>query len=304
MTRNPESPKKSHYAGLFPKKGWPQRNYKLFRNHIVPGIFRPRCGETHRPDFSTPAEGKIRLTWIGHASFLVQTAKHNVLIDPNWAMWLGIVKRLRLPGIPLDHLPPLDAILVTHAHYDHLHKKTLRAIHAKHGIFVPRGSAALVRSLGFPQTTELGLWDEWNNSGLHIVHTPAHHWGARYIHDTHRDYGGYVILSGGRSIFHCGDSAYFDGFLTIGSSYAVDVALLPIGAYECPSGRDVHMNPEEALQSFEDLGAGHMVPMHYGSFPLGNEAPHEPVQRLLADAQRRGFHDRVHVLTEGVPREF
>jgi L-ascorbate metabolism protein UlaG (beta-lactamase superfamily) len=78
---------------------------------------------------------------------------------------------------------------------------------------------------------------------------------------------------------------------------------LPIGAYEAPSGRDVHMNPEEALQAFEDLGAAHMIPMHYGSFPLGTEAPHEPVQRLLADAHRRDFQSRVHVLTEGVPME-
>ena len=304
MSQTNGQPKKNNYAGLLPKKGWPERNYKFFRHHVVPGIFKARAGATHRPDFSKPSPGSVRVTWIGHATFLLQFPGCNVLVDPNWALWHGIVKRSKLPGIPLDHLPPLDLILVTHAHFDHLHKRTLRAIGARHGIVVPRGSAGLVRSLGFTQIIEMGIWDEWRHGDLHIVHTPAHHWGARYIHDTHRDYGGYIIRNGGKSVFHCGDSAYFDGFGVIGASHAVDIALLPIGAYDAPSGRDVHMNPEEALQAFEDLGAATMIPMHYGSFPLGNEAPHEPVQRLLADAHRRDFSERVKVLTEGVPAEF
>jgi len=295
---------KDNYSGLKPRKGWPQRNYRFLRHQIVPGIFRKREGETHRPDFSPPPAGTARITWIGHASFLIQFASANIVIDPNWALWHGIVKRSRMPGIPLDHLPPIDAVLVTHAHFDHLHKRSLRFIHARHGVMVPRGSARLVRALDFTQVVEMGVWDEWRNGGLQIIHTPAYHWGARYLHDTHRDYGGYIIRCDGHSIFHCGDSAYFDGFRTIGAAQNVDIALLPIGAYDTPSGRDVHMNPEEALQAFEDLGAHTLIPMHYGTFPLGNEAPHEPVQRLLADARRRDCIHNVAVLTEGVPREF
>ena len=295
---------KDNYAGLLPKRGWPERNYRFLRHQIVPGIFKRRDGQLLRPDFPPPAPGQVSVTWIGHATFLLQFPKANVLVDPNWALWHGIVKRSKLPGVPLDHLPPIDLVLVTHAHFDHLHKKSLRALEAKRGIIVPRGSGRLVRSLGFPQVVEMGVWDEWSHGGLQVVHTPAHHWGARYLHDTHRDYGGYIIRDGNKSVFHCGDSAYFDGFLTIGSSQAVDLALLPIGAYDTPSGRDVHMNPEEALQAFEDLGARYMVPMHYGSFPLGNEAPHEPVQRLMADAHRRDFTKKVRVLTEGVPALF
>jgi len=295
---------KENYAGLLPKKGWPRRNYRFLRHQIVPGIFKRRDGESLRPELASPQPGNVAVTWIGHATFLLQFAGTNVVVDPNWALWHGIVKRSKLPGVPLDHLPPIDLILVTHAHFDHLHKKSLRVLDARHGIIVPRGSGPLVRSLGFRQVMELGIWDEWTHGPIQVIHTPAFHWGARYWHDTHRDYGGYIIRAHGKSVFHCGYSAYFDGFLTIGASQAVDVAILPIGAYDAPSGREVHMNPEEALQAFEDLGARYMVPMHYGTFPLGNEATHEPVQRLMADAHRRNFTKRVRVLTEGVPTVF
>lgn len=295
---------KSHYSGLKPKKGWPARNYRMVRHHIVPGIFRKREGETFRPDFSQPPEGKVAITWVGHATFLIQFAGANLIVDPNWALWHGVVKRSRLPGVPLDHLPPIDAVLVTHAHFDHLHKPSLRVIQARHGVVVPQGSGSLVRSLGFSKVVEMGIWDEWHHRGLQVIHTPSHHWGARYLHDTHRDFGGFIIRMGDVSVYHCGDSAYFDGFKTIGAAQNVDIALLPIGAYDAPSGRDVHMNPEEALQAYEDLGARHFIPMHYGTFPLGNEDPREPLQRLLSDARRRGLLDNVSVLTEGIPGVF
>lgn len=292
---------RDHYAGILPRRGWPERNYRFLRHQIVPGIFRPRDGSERRPSLAPPPPGKARVTWIGHATFLIQFAGANIVVDPNWALWHGVVKRARLPGIPIDHLPPIDLVLVSHAHFDHLHKKSLRAIESRHGILVPRGTRKLVESLGFDRVLELGIWDEWEQEGLQVIHTPAHHWGARYVHDTHRAYGGFIVRAHGQSVFHCGDSAYFEGFRTIGAAQAIDIALLPIGAYEAPSGREVHMNPEEALTAFEDLGAGVMIPMHYGCFPLGNEAPHEPVRRLLSDAHHRGLSRKVKVLVEGRP---
>ena len=103
--------------------------------------------------------------------------------------------------------------------------------------------------------------------------TPCAHWGARVLHDTHRGFGGFIIEHAGRTIFHCGDTAYFGGFKEIGKRFDVDVALLPIGAYDPPSGREVHMNPEEALLAFHELGAKVMVPMHYGTFPALTGTP-------------------------------
>ena len=124
------------------------------------------------------------------------------------------------------------------------------------------------------------------------------------LHDTYRKFGGYLVQSSQRSIFHCGDSSLFDGFREIGKRAQIDVALMPIGAYEAPSGRPVHMNPEEALDAFEMLGANHMIPMHYGTFPLGGEPIHEPAQRLRKASAARSLNHRVHLVGEGCPSVF
>jgi L-ascorbate metabolism protein UlaG (beta-lactamase superfamily) len=300
----PPSKKRSDYAGLLPQKGWPRRNYRFFRHRLVPGMFRRAGGEMLQPVPEPPAEGAVRITWIGHASFYLQFAGHSVIVDPNWASWHGPVKRQIKPGLKLADVPEVDLVLVTHAHFDHLHKPSLKILQAREGVVVPRGSASLVKRLGFPAVHEMKVWDELNFDQLQVIHTPSHHWGARFLHDTHRDYGGYLVSAGGKSVFHCGDSAYFDGFAEIGRRHSIDVALMPIGAYEAPSGRDVHMNPEEAVRAFADLGAQVLIPMHYGTFPLGNEPLAEPVERLLAEADRLGISERVLILEAGVGIEW
>ena len=297
-------PVMARYSGLLPQKGWPVRNYRFLRHRIVPGMFRRVDGAVLDPVREPPGEGKVRVTWVGHASFFVQFPGHSVMLDPNWAMWHGPVRRQMQPGLPLRHVPELDLVLVTHAHFDHLHKPSLKVLQAREGIVVPRGSGRLVRRLGFPATHEMKIWDRLEFSDLEVVHTPSHHWGARYLHDTHRDYGGYLVRAGGKCVFHCGDSAYFDGFREIGRRHEIDIALMPIGAYEAPSGRDVHMNPEEAVRAFADLGARMMIPMHYGTFPLGNEPRDEPVERLLMEADRLGISERILIPEAGVGIEW
>ena len=295
---------KTQYSGILPQKGWPGRNLKFWRHRIVPGMFS-RAGGTHSsPVLEAPTDGRVRITWIGHASFYVQFAGHSVIVDPNWANWHGPVKRLLQPGLKLREVPEVDLVLVTHAHFDHLHKPSLKVLKAKEGIIVPRGSGSLVRRLGFSAVHEVRAWDELLFQELQVVHTPCFHWGARYVHDTHRDYGGYLIRAGGKSVFHCGDSAYFDGFEEIGRRHEIDVALMPIGAYDAPSGRNVHMNPEEAVRAFADLGAKVLIPMHYGTFPLGNEPHDEPVERLLMEADRLGISERILIPEAGVGIEW
>ena len=269
-----------------------------------------RTGRTHRPVLAS--QGQLGVTFIGHSSFFLQIGGSNVVVDPIFAPWLFVLKRLRRPGLRIKDLPPLDAVLVTHAHFDHLHRPSLRAIARatllKSGrtplLIVPTNCTDLVFDLGFERIVELGWWDEFQLGGTRVTATPAKHWGARVIRDMHRGYGGYVLSSGGHSIYHSGDTAYFSGFTEIGQRLHPEVALLPIGAYHPENFRNVHTSPEDALRGFVEMNARYMIPMHFGTFKLSQEPVDEPVKRLISGARRLGIADRVHVLEEGVAEFF
>jgi L-ascorbate metabolism protein UlaG (beta-lactamase superfamily) len=270
----------------------------------------PISGVSRKPIPVQP--GELGVMFQGHSSFLLQfcgpDGGRNVLIDPVFATRLVVLRRQRQPGIRIEDLPAIDVVLLTHAHMDHLNRPTLRlvarATRRKTGrapiAVVPNGVADLVATLGFSEVRSLAWWQETQAAGLNITLTPAKHWGARMISDTHRLFGGYVIADEtGHRVYHSGDTAYFDGFHEIGRRLRPQLALLPIGAYFPDSYRAVHTSPEEALQAFVDLGAESMVPMHFGTFPLGREPMEEPPLRLMQDAQRRGLANRVHLLGEG-----
>jgi L-ascorbate metabolism protein UlaG (beta-lactamase superfamily) len=269
-----------------------------------------RTGSTHRPVLA--AQGQMGVTFIGHSSFFLQIGGSNIVVDPIFAPWLFVLKRLRRPGLRIQDLPPLDAVLVTHAHFDHLHRPSLRAIaratRIKTGrtplLIVPANVSDLVSDLGFEKIVELNWWEEIQLGGTRVTATPAKHWGARVIRDMHRGYGGYVLSGGGHSIYHSGDTAYFGGFAEIGQRLHPSVALLPIGAYHPESFRAVHTSPEDALRGFVEMGAQHMIPMHFGTFKLSQEPMEEPAQRLLSGARRLGIEDRVQVLEEGIAKFF
>ena len=257
-----------------------------------------------KPVFPELKDGDICITWIGHASFLIQTPDHSILIDPNWAKWLKVIKRIKHPGMEIRDLPAIDLVLVTHAHFDHLDRKTLRAVASDQSIIVPEHVGGLVHGLGFRHVHELRHWESFELGSLKVTLTPARHWGARVLHDSHRGFGGFHIAYAGRSVFHCGDSAYFEGFKEIGERLPVEIALLPIGAYEAPTKRDVHMNPEEAIEAFMNLGAKTFVPMHFGTFRLSYEPLHEPPERLIRNGAQRQVLEQICILNEGEPRIF
>jgi len=292
----------AHLVDLKFGRGWHRRNF--LSEVLIPSLFTPTMGLKIRPRFPKLKGNQLCITWIGHASFLIQTREHNILVDPNWAMWLKVIKRMRHPGIELHHLPDIDLVLVTHAHFDHLDKRTLRAVASEQPIVVPHDVGNLVHRLGFGDVHELDHWQTYTHGDLRVTLTPASHWGARVLHDHHRGFGGFLIEYEGRSVLHCGDSAYFPGFKEIGERLPVEIALLPIGAYEAPSHRDVHMNPEQALQAFVELRAKTFVPMHFGTFRLSYEPLHEPPVRLIECAREMGLGDSLAILTEGVPTTF
>ncbi|HEX4155658.1 MAG TPA: MBL fold metallo-hydrolase [Acidobacteriaceae bacterium] len=260
------------------------------------------------------AEDEAAITFIGHSSFLIQLGGRAVLIDPVFATRLILLRRARRPGVRVRDLPQIDAVLLTHAHMDHLNRPSLRAVTRemrRRGLpapvaIVPHGVEDLVSDLGFDHVQALRWWQSTELAGsepLRVTMTPAKHWGARMFNDTHRGFGGYVLETRGTNssarIYHSGDTAYFNGFREIGRRLEPDVALLPIGAYFPDSYRAVHTSPEEALQGFLDLGAAMMTPMHYNTFRLGREPMDEPLPRLLSAADKAGVGDRVHPLAEG-----
>ncbi|MGZ4789933.1 MAG: MBL fold metallo-hydrolase [Terriglobales bacterium] len=269
-----------------------------------------RTGESSRPTLTK--SGQLGVTFIGHSSFFVQIGGLNVVIDPNFAKWIFVLKRLRRPGVRIGELPPIDLVLVSHAHFDHLHRPSLRAIARQSRrvggkaplIVVPEHVGDLVSDLGFRKIIEMKWWEELRVGNVSITHTPANHWGARIIRDMHRGFGGFVLKSSNHSLYHAGDTAYFSGFSEIGRRLRPELALLPIGAYNPPSFRNVHTNPEDAVQAFIDLGARWMVPMHYGTFRLSHEPVKEPVEFLERESERRGVRNRVLILKEGITRIF
>lgn len=270
----------------------------------------PRTGQTYKPRLVT--NGELGLTFIGHSTFFVQMGKQNIIVDPNFARWLFVLKRLRQPGVQLKDLPPIDLVLVTHAHFDHLHRPSLRALVQQTryltgtapAIVVPRHVLDLVSDLGFREIIELDWWNSLRYDGLTVTHVPSRHWGARVIKDSHRGYGGYVLRDSKHSLYHAGDTAYFAGFREIGARLAPELALLPIGAYSPDTYRNVHASPADATRAFLDLNARWMVPMHYGSFRLSHEPIEEPLQLLEHEARAAGIRDRVVILEEGITRLF
>ena len=288
----------------------PNRSFRVSKVRFISTLVReslltPMRGQQHLP-LAAPAEN-IGLTWIGHSSFLLEFAGKRILVDPVFSNFLVVLKRRRRPGIRLRDLPPIDFVLLSHAHMDHLSLPSLRGILRNNRrlaapppiVIVPSGVEDLVHQLGFREVRTLTAWSATTLDALTITMTPARHWGARFFNDIGRGYGGYVLASGGRSLYHAGDSAYFPGFAEIGERLRPQIALLPIGAYYPDSFRSVHTSPEDALQAFHDLGSDVLVPMHYGTFRLSLEPMDEPPKRLIAAAQRAGIADRMLMLEEG-----
>ncbi|HEV2750008.1 MAG TPA: MBL fold metallo-hydrolase [Gemmatimonadales bacterium] len=252
--------------------------------------------EPRRPPNVGPDDAVV--TFIGHASFLMQIAGTNLLTDPVYAERASPVsfagpRRVRAPGVRFDDLPAISCVLLSHNHYDHCDLGTLRALDGRfHMPFVtPIGNGRVLRSAGLRQVEEIDWWQRADTAPLPITLTPAQHFASRNMFDRNRAlWGGFLIEAPGLRVLFAGDSGYGPHFREIGGRFGpVDLALLPIGAYE-PRWfmKDIHMNPAEAVQAHLDLAARQSLAMHWGTFQLTPEGIDEPPRALARALSERG----------------
>jgi L-ascorbate metabolism protein UlaG (beta-lactamase superfamily) len=231
-----------------------------------------------------PGQLHTDVTWVGHATFVLRIGGLTVLTDPVWSVRIpGVASRLTPVGVPWQALPPVDAVVISHNHYDHLDAPTVRRLPRSTPLLVPARLGGWFRRRGFTAVTELDWWESHPIGPVSFDFVPAHHWSRRGLFDTCRTlWGGWVLtVAGGPRIYFAGDTGYGHFFGEIGGRYpGIDLALMPIGAYE-PAWimRPVHLNPEEAVRACADLAATRMATMHWGTFLLSAEPVTEPPER-------------------------
>jgi L-ascorbate metabolism protein UlaG (beta-lactamase superfamily) len=254
------------------------------------------------------------ITFVGHSTFLIQTRAGHILTDPMFSerasplRFIG-PRRVRQPAVRLDDLPRISLVLLSHNHYDHCDLASLRTLSRRFDplLVTPLGNRRLARSAGFRRIEELDWWEQASGAPLPVTAAPAQHFSARTPFDRNRAlWSGFVLEVEGRRMLFAGDSGYGGHFQQVRQRFgAIDVALLPIGAYE-PRWfmKDIHMDPWEAVQAHVDLEARLSVGMHFGTFQLTTEAIDEPIAALaLARRERQMSEGQFTVLGFGESRQ-
>lgn len=242
----------------------------------------------HRPEPQSWTDDRLTAAWLGHATVLLNFFGTWIVTDPALESRVGIgrglaklgPRRLVRPALRARELPPLDLVLLSHAHMDHTDLGTLRAIRREVPVIVQEGNRDLVRQ--FRRVEELAWGESTEADGVTVESVEVRHWGARMVTDRHRGYGGYLLSKADRAVLFAGDTAYTDAFARIGERVKVDLAILPIGAYDPWIAN--HASPEQAWRMFKQAGAEYLLPVHHSTFRLSREPAAEPMQRLLAAA--------------------
>ena len=270
------------------------RDVWRWRREASPEPWPASVEDPPEPPPARVGAGRIAATFIGHATFLLQIGGCRVLVDPVWSARASPLrfagpKRVRAPGQPLDALPSVDLLLLSHNHYDHLDLPTLRAVRRrwKPPAMTGLANARHLAKAGIRGARELDWWEEARCGPLRITYVPAQHFSARTPWDRNRSlWGGFVVeAEDGASVYFAGDSGWCPYFAEIGARFPrLDLALLPIGAYE-PRWfmRTQHMDPEEAVRAHLAVGARRSLGMHFGTFAgLTDEAIGAPLEALEA----------------------
>ncbi|MFA6263747.1 MAG: MBL fold metallo-hydrolase [Candidatus Babeliales bacterium] len=248
-----------------------------------------------------PSSDHLVVTWLGHATVLIQVGGFNILFDPVFGEISRIVPRMMKFPWAISDIPMLDAILLSHNHRDHADVPSLKKLLSHQPtVYVPQGDARLVRRLGYDRVTEMTWWQEAvvtkNGTPLTISFLPASHWTGRSPFDLNASlWGSWMISYQGRNIYFAGDTAYDQHFAAIRQRYGeIDVAIVPVGPVE-PHGliADAHLDPHEAVEAFVDLGAKIFIPMHWGTFMFGTDRFLDPVHKL-----QRAWNERGEILDD------
>ena len=233
-----------------------------------------------------PANG-LSVAWIGHATFLLRLNGTTILTDPAFSNRVGLrplglmtvgPERLTPPALGLEELPPLDLVLLSHAHMDHLDRPSLKRLPTKSPVVLAFDTREFVEDLGVGQLQELNWQETAEVGGVRIEALSVNHYGRRYPWDRDRGYNGYLLSKEGVTVLFAGDTAYTDRITRALRGRRVDVALFGIGAYN-PWIRN-HTNPEQTWRMFQDIGARYLIPMHWRTFSLSDEPILEPIERL------------------------
>jgi N-acyl-phosphatidylethanolamine-hydrolysing phospholipase D len=296
--------------------GWTRTRFLAAR--IWSALVAPRSFEAPRVPADTvllAGNPTPTVTWIGHATLLVQLDGVTVLTDPHWSRrasplsWAG-PRRLTPPGLAFEALPPVHVVVISHDHYDHLDLATVRRLAETHDplFVVPLGLKQWFEAQGIMRVEELDWWQSHEHRGLRLVCLPAQHFAQRTLWDGNRRlWASWAVIGASRRLYFSGDTGYFDGFRRMGEQLGpFDLAAVAIGAYLPPHiMRFVHLTPEEAVQAGEDLRARHVLGIHWGTFDLAEEPLSEPPERMLAEARRRGLpSDRAWVFKVGETRRW
>ena len=248
-------------------------------------------------DYADPPASGLRATWIGHASTLVEIDGIRLLTDPIWSdraspSTLVGPRRFHPPPLPLESLPPIDVVLISHDHFDHLDMATVQALAARGARFaVPLGVGAHLEAWSVPAAQVIELdWGEATRVGdLQVIATPARHYSGR--NPLRRDamlWSSWVVKGPRHRLFFSGDSGFFDGFKAIGAAHGpFDLTLIKIGACD-RTWQEIHLSPEEAVRAHQDLGGRLLLPVHWGTFNLAFHAWNAPAEEAVAAAAARG----------------
>jgi L-ascorbate metabolism protein UlaG (beta-lactamase superfamily) len=267
-----------------------KRYPKHILDSLIPSRAAPRRGPRSAPDLCEFGGEGMSAIWLGHATVLLNLAGATILTDPVFSHRIGMSIGRRTFGlgrnepvaIDAHHLPPVDVVLLSHAHFDHLDKPSLRQIASPATTVVTAANTRRLIPRGFRTVIEMDWGQRLGLPKLKLAALQPEHWGARTAYDAHRGYNAYVLEAEGQRILFAGDTAHTDAFDALGP---INLAVFGIGAYE--PWNHAHATPEEVWDMFTRLGARYLLPMHHSTFDLGEKTVDEPMQRLLKAAGRK-----------------